>query len=413
MSQFHAISLFTGAGGLDYGFEAAGFDTKVAVEFDPVCVSTLKRSRHWPVLAVDLAKLASEDLLRSAGLKVSEADILIGGPPCQPFSKSGFWVHGASRRLDDPRSRTLRQYLRVLADTLPRTFLLENVEGFGFRGQDEGIDLIARSLRRINSKRGTSYSVSIAVLNAAAYGVPQTRKRVFIVGARDGTSFQFPAPTHADSRECEAPGSRLRKYVTAWDAIHDLPRPEDPFLAPRGKWARLLASIPEGENYLWHTERGGGTPLFGWRRRYWSFLLKLAKDRPAWTLQAQPGPATGPFHWENRKLSIAEMIQLQTFPRDVAIAGTYRDAVRQLGNAVPSLLGEILAREIARQLLGRRPYSTKLKLGVAEALVAPPPPGPTSKVPAEFLADSSRDSPHPGTGLGRRALSRRVTTLAP
>src|SRR3712207_2104614 len=107
-----------------------------------------------------------------------------------------------------------------------------------------------------------------------------------------------------------------------------------------GKWADLMPSIPEGRNYLWHTSRSGGLPLFGWRTRYWNFLLKLAKDQPSWTIQAQPGPATGPFHWESRKLSAAELGRLQTFP-DGLVYGCTRAGVQRLaGNAVPSALAE-------------------------------------------------------------------------
>src|SRR6185312_12245754 len=123
---------------------------------------------------------------------------------------------------------------------------------------------------------------------------------------------------------------------------HDLPAAAGAEHQLRGKWADLLPSIPPGMNYLWHTDRGGGEPLFGWRRRYWSFLLKLAPDQPSWTIQAQPGPATGPFHWDNRRLTGREMARLQTFPDDIQITGSLADAQRQIGNAVPSLLAEVL-----------------------------------------------------------------------
>src|SRR5262249_53513752 len=144
----------------------------------------------------------------------------------------------------------------------------------------------------------------------------------------------------------------LLPFATVWDAIGDLdPLPNGEDLEITGKWAALLPSIPEGKNYLWHTTRGGGAPLFGWRTRYWSFLLKLAKAQPAWTIPAQPGPATGPFHWNNRHLSARELCRLQTFPDDVIIAGGRRAAQKLLGNAMPSLLAEVLAREIRSQLL--------------------------------------------------------------
>ena len=95
-------------------------------------------------------------------------------------------------------------------------------------------------------------------------------------------------------------------------------------------------------------------PLFGWRTKFWSFLLKLAKDRPSWTIQAEPGPATGPFHWKSRLLSIEELCRLQTFPRGYEIQGDRRSAQRQVGNAVPSAIAELLGLEIRRQFFGER-----------------------------------------------------------
>jgi DNA (cytosine-5)-methyltransferase 1 len=182
-------------------------------------------------------------------------------------------------------------------------------------------------------------------------------------------------------------------------------RPNDPSLVARGKWAGLLPSIPEGENYLWHTSRGGGEPLFGWRRRYWSFLLKLAKAQPSWTLQAQPGPATGPFHWTNRRLSMRELARLQTFPDSFVIKGSASEAQRQLGNAVPSLLAEVLARAIASQLLGGPCRHDDLRLALPPA---PPPPAAevVTKVPAAYLSLRGDHDAHPGTGRGYRAVAR-------
>ncbi|HPS79887.1 MAG TPA: DNA cytosine methyltransferase, partial [Thermoanaerobaculaceae bacterium] len=121
-----ALSLYTGAGGLDLGFEAAGFETAVAVEIDPEAVATLRANRPWPVIDRDIHWVTSQEILATAGLREGEADVLIGGPPCQPFSKSGYWASGDTKRLDDPRAGTMGAYLRVLRDTLPKAFLLEN-----------------------------------------------------------------------------------------------------------------------------------------------------------------------------------------------------------------------------------------------------------------------------------------------
>ena len=405
MSKLKAISLFTGAGGLDFGFEAAGFRTAVALEIDARCCATLRHNRNWPLVERDIAAVPTEALLEIAGLRTGEADVLIGGPPCQPFSKSGFWATGHAKRLDDPRSTTIEGYLRVLAEARPRAFLLENVEGLGFKGKDEGLQLILSRLSTINATHGTAYKASIATVNAADYGVPQLRRRVMVIGSRDGTLFRFPAPTHVAPAEAAPIDGRVR-HVTAWDALHDLHDAADPAAIVRGKWANLLPTIPEGQNYLWHTDRGGGEPLFGWRRRYWSFLLKLAKGQPSWTIQAQPGPATGPFHWNNRRLTMREMARLQTFPDDVEIVGTLADAQRQLGNAVPSLLAEVLGRAIAAQLLGERGMRASPLLAIQSAGRPIPPPQSVRRVSREFLDLKGDHEAHPGTGKGNRALAR-------
>ncbi|NJL29018.1 MAG: DNA cytosine methyltransferase [Thermoanaerobaculia bacterium] len=405
-TRLKAISLFTGAGGLDLGFEAAGFSTAVAVEMDPEAVATLRHNRDWPVIDRDIHDISSAELLSTAKLGEAEADVLIGGPPCQPFSKAGYWANGATLRLEDPRAGTLGAYLRVLRETLPRAFLLENVPGLAYRGKNEGLELVERVVKQINRERGTHYQLAVARLNAADYGTPQLRERLFVVGSRDGVELSFPAPTHQPSPQAgQATLAKLPSYATAWDALGDLEDDDNPELAMRGKWADLLPSIPEGENYLWHTHRGGGVELFGWRRRFWSFLLKLAKDRPSWTIQAQPGPAIGPFHWKNRRLSARELCRLQTVPDDYEVLGSSLAVQRQLGNAVPSALAEVLARAIRRQLFGDR-IDRRATLAPAPRLPIPPPE-PVSSVPARFASQVGKHEAHPGTGKGYAALARR------
>jgi len=163
----------------------------------------------------------------------------------------------------------------------------------------------------------------------------------------------------------------------------------------------LLPSIPEGENYLWHTDRGGGLPLFGWRRRFWSFLLKLAKAKPSWTVQAQPGPAVGPFHWRNRRLSARELCRLQTVPDAYEVVGDLRAAQRQLGNAVPSALAEVLARAIRTQILGDDVTTAATLLpGLRRPI---PEPEPARPVPRKYHALIGDHEPHPGNGKGYAA----------
>lgn len=397
------LSLFTGAGGLDLGLEAAGFEPVLCVEVDEDSRATLKRNRPGWRLAEpgDIHALEPDEILRQAEIKPRELRLLAGGPPCQPFSKSAYWSNGNGSGLQDPRARTLRAYLRVVEAALPEVLLLENVKGLAYRNKDEGIRLLRRELAAINRRKGTSYALQEIHLNTAVYGVPQMRERLFLVATVNGRTLELPPVTHG-----EADG--LEPYRTAWDAIGHLDHETWPSeLNPTGRWAALLPSIPEGQNYLWHTprnEQNGGEPLFGWRTRYWSFLLKLAKNQPSWTIQAAPGPATGPFHWRSRLLSIEELCRLQTFPEGYEIVGTRLSAHRQLGNAVPSAIAELLGLEIRRQLFGERVRRT-LRL-IPPARTDCPPPERPSRVPKEYLHLRARHREHPGTGLGPGARRR-------
>ena len=349
-------------------------------------------------------------ILSMAGLQVADADLLAAGPPCQPFSQAGLWARGGTARIDDPRAETLIAFMRAWRAILPRAVLMESVPGLVHGGTDV-VDYIGREISAINREHGTHYELLWTVLNSADYGVPQLRRRFVLVSSREGRPFEFPEPTHHDGGQLQFGAAGAVPHRTAWDAIGDLKPPADG-LEPTGRWAELLRSIPEGENYLFHTERGGGEPLFGWRRRYWSFLLKLAKSRPSWTIPAEPGSATGPFHWNSRRLSTRELCRLQTIPDDVEIVGSYRSAHRQIGNAVPSLLAEVLGRAIRRQLFDDAGLDRKLILLPPDRSPPPPAEQPTP-VPNHYLAAGSSDTPHPGTGLGRAALERRRATLAP
>lgn len=402
-NDLSVLSLFTGAGGLDLGLEAAGFEPVLCVEVDNESRETLKRNRPaWRLSDPgDIHELAPAQLLRQAGLKPRQLTLLAGGPPCQPFSKSMYWSTGDAPRLRDPRAKTLDAYLDAVEATLPQVLLLENVKGLTFDGKDEGLRLLERGLRRINKAHSTSYAPQTITINAADYGVPQIRERVFVLASVDGRQIEMPAPTHGE-------GPNKEPFLTAWDAIGELDVDSWPAeLYASGRWARLLPSIPEGQNYLWHTPRNsesGGEPLFGWRTRFWSFLLKLAKTQPSWTIQAEPGPATGPFHWKSRLLSIEEMCRLQTFPRDYTIVGARRAARRQVGNAVPSALGELFGLEVRRQLCGDR-VRRGLRL-LPERSPECPAPERISRVPREYLELRAKHREHPGTGRGPAARRR-------
>jgi DNA (cytosine-5)-methyltransferase 1 len=284
--------------------------------------------------------------------------------------------------------------MRCVEELLPEVFVLENVYGISYSGKEEGFHFLEREIARINKRQRTQYVFSWRVVRAVNFGVPQIRERFFLVAHRGGKRFDFPEATHGEGDSAGGLfGELLAPFATAWDAIGGMEPGREEDLRVRGSWADLLPSIPEGENYLWHTPRKGGLPLFAWRSRYWSFLLKLAKNKPSWTIQAQPGPAIGPFHWKNRLLSVREMARLQTFPDDVTFVGSRVAVQRQIGNAVPSLITEILGRSIQAQFFDSKP-AAKLKLAIPARGPVPPAERVTAvperfkPLPAEMLVET-------------------------
>lgn len=345
VSELPAISLFSGAGGLDLGVERAGYRITVALDHDHDSCDTLRA--NFPATSVlhgDIRRFATEQILEAAGLAPGEAALLVGGPPCTPFSKSGYWLE-YKRAGRDPEASLLDHYLRVLDEARPRTFLLENVYGLAYKNHNA-----PWFEKLLKTCRGLGYCVTEQVVLAADFGVPQRRQRVFIMGSLDRKP-EFPLPTHSGPHETRKGwDTSLPGHVTTGDAIGDLAERDDlrePDEGVNGQYGHLLPEIPPGDNYLFYTEkRGHPAPLFKWRSRFWSFLLKLDPAQPSPTIQAQPGPYVGPFHWENRRLRLPEIKRLQTFPDDFGIVGSRRSAQVQVGNAVPPLLAEQIARSL-------------------------------------------------------------------
>lgn len=399
-----ALSFFTGAGGLDLGVREAGFHPALSIEADASARWTL--AANWPDHKLadpgDVHDLSLAQIEEQSGLSRGEVGLLFGGPPCQPFSKAALWHTGKVSRLKDPRARTLTAMLDAVEHFLPDAVLIENVSGLA-AGRGSGASYVSRRFAAINRACGTKYRPAVFVLNALDYGVPQARERLFIVASRSGTRFVPPSPSHF---EPEIAGTRPR-WRTCWDSIGHLTASDHELelLEPSGKWADLLPSIPEGQNYLWHTDRGGGHPIFGWRRRYWSFLLKLAKNRPAWTVAASPGPATGPFHWDNRRLSVAELAALQTFPANYRWPVAYRLAQAQIGNAVPPALSAAVAVALRAQCFdGLVLDATRFVPGERTDC---PRAARVRRIPKALKGLELDTSPHPGHGMGPGAEARR------
>lgn len=368
-SRLPVISLFSGAGGLDLAVERVAdaplvapkkpstspFRIAVATDYAKQALDTLALNLHDTTTVVgDIRTTSTNDLMRAASISTGDAAIVIGGPPCTPFSKSGFWL-AEKRESRDPNASLLEEYVRVVAQARPAAFILENVQALTYKTHRTHFERLLAALGELG------YNPQWKVLLAADYGVPQLRRRVFIVGRRDGKAFRFPEPTHGGPSETTRKWDRTKlPHVTTAEAFAGLKESPEPNELVEGKFGELAAEIPPGFNYLWHTPRYGGKDVFEWRSRYWTFLLRLDPSRPSSTLQAQPGPYVGPFHWENisnehgdmraRRLRIPELLRLMTFPDTFHVFGSRLDVQRQLGNAVPLELGKAVVRALAIQL---------------------------------------------------------------
>ena len=363
-----AVALFCGAGGLSLGFKRAGFDLLFSTDIDTDAVQSYRT--FFPSANVwrgDIRQLDPATLPNSV-------DILLGGPPCQGFSSAGqkFW--------DDERNKLLTEYIRILDASRPKWFLMENVEGLltAWDGQ-----YICETVKAVLS---LGYNVTLEKIYAHAYGVPQRRKRVVLVGNRLGHIFRFPPHSHNVS------GAIFRKSeATFLEATSDLPpattdservikyaRPSQNDLQ---NWLRSdqtdvaqhfyfvqgddqrarMAVLKPGQTMndlpeeLQHdsfkrranrrvcdgtpTEKRGGAP---------SGIKRLIADEPALTIT---GAAMREFIHpsENRPLSLRECARLQTFPDNYIFSGTAASCLQQIANAVPPLIAEIIAAHIVKE----------------------------------------------------------------
>lgn len=337
------VSLFSGCGGIDIGFERAGFKTVFATDiWNLACVTIKNNFPEAEVLCDDIQNIDFKIIKNNH----SNIDILTGGPPCPPFSKSRFYRKEKSRGIEDADGfMTISNYFRALEELSPKVFFFENVHGFVYKPHKEALEMLESEAERLG------YNVTYRVVNAANFGVPQTRERFICVGVKKNYKpFVFPEETHRDPKKIN--GNEIHPWVTAGDVLRDIDfdLPEDESMQAGSKHKHLLKEVPPGDNYLFFTqERGHPNPQFKWRSRYWSFLLKLSPDRPSWTIQASHSNNMGPFHWKNRFLRIQEIKRIQTFDDDYELTGNYREQWRQVGNAVPPKLAEKIAKAINEQ----------------------------------------------------------------
>jgi DNA (cytosine-5)-methyltransferase 1 len=341
-----AIDLFCGAGGLSIGLTDAGFSIIAALDNDPVAIQSYRDNIGPHVHFAAIEDVSASDLLSSAGIEPGECTLLAGGPPCQGFS-----LQRRGHR-DDARNGLVRHFIRMVEDIQPQFFLMENVEGLLSKHGKPYLREFSLRASRLD------YFLHLQLLNAADYGVPQRRRRAFLIGERTrdfAPKFKFPNATTP------------LKARTVRDAIGDLPSPPrdgscHPHYQNHFREARLAAINIER---IRHVPPGGGREHLpahlqldchrnNLGHRHKDVYGRLAWDEPSVTLTARFDSFTrGRFAHpeEDRSLTIREGARIQTFPDSFVFAGNREDQARQVGNAVPPQLGERLGQAISAALV--------------------------------------------------------------
>ena len=346
-SKNQAISFFSGAGGLDIGTQLAGVKVISSLDFDRDSVATMKSNKyftHAKHLFQDIKEVSSKDYKQIIRDDNPEKLIIVGGPPCQPFSKAGYWVTHENRLgSNDPRNM-IGQYLRIIEEIKPDGFLLENVESLLHPKNVHAAIELEEAIEKLGY-----YSIRYKV-NALDFGVPQKRKRVFFIASRKPIT-ALPIPTHGDKKlSLINPEIKPIERVIDWIGKFDTPYYFEKEEITKGKtYYNELLAVPPGKNYIALTAKEGyPNPKFEANKRFWTFLLKLHPNQPSWTIAAQPGPWVGPFHWTSRRLRVPEIGAIQTFPEDYRFVGNRRSVQKQIGNAVPSLLGKAMVKHLLK-----------------------------------------------------------------
>ncbi|CAO4175002.1 Cytosine-specific methyltransferase [Methylorubrum populi] len=379
MSRPIGIDLFAGAGGMSLGFEQAGFDVRACVEVDPVHCAVHKF--NFPECAViprSVVAVTARDIRDAAGIGDAPVDCVFGGPPCQGFSMIG------KRVLDDPRNALVQEFVRLVAELDARTFVFENVKGLTVGSHRQVLDELVVAFAEV----GYDVRLPWRVLDAAHYGVPQHRERLFLLGARRGMQLpSYPTPT-------TWPADRMRKVEdlplgpTCKDALDDLPNADDfdvlnltdavrteAFRSPSRYAAEMRCLSNDAWHYGYPRRWAPGMLTSSWRTEHTpisrarfaatqpgqtepiSRFYKLRPDGLSNTLRAGTDGARGaftsprPIHYaQPRCVTVREMGRLHGFPDWFRFQWTKWHGARQIGNAVPPPLARAVANQVVEAL---------------------------------------------------------------
>ena len=351
MDNLNILDLFSGCGGFSHGFEQAGFNVVLGLDNEPSAMKTFSYNHpNAKAVCADITKICPKELINQAQASI---DVIIGGPPCQGFSLTG------TRDPKDQRNKLYKYYVDIVKESKPKAFIIENVIGLAtlYNGK------VKEDIHKTFTKLG--YNVVSKVLLASDYGVPQNRKRFFIVGIKkEFNIFEFPEPTHSDNK------------VTCEEALSDLPGlSSDDYLgdevqqytaSPLTKYQKLMRKkskklhnhvatkhsdevvkvislVPEGGN---HKDLPPGV---GESRKFNEAWTRYHSKKPSKTIDTGH---RNHFHYKwNRVPTVRENARLQSFPDHFIFSGTRTSQNRQVGNAVPPLLAKALAEKLKEVLL--------------------------------------------------------------
>lgn len=338
-NSFNAIDLFCGAGGLHIGFERAGFHINLCVDNNSLVEKTHRRNfPEIPMINRDISLISIDEINDYCSENI---DIIIGGPPCQGFSTIGKRVSSdpEKRSQKDPRNELVISYAKIVRELKPKFIVMENVKGILTMNGGAYLQTVLSELRQ------AGYTVDHKLINMADYGVPQIRERVIILGNRLGLPVKFPVPDHSDN-----PNDNMPSWNCCWDVLKDLEHLDDKpefnhvFLKHTPKNIERYKLIPEGGRL---PEDSLSPELY--RKNFGNTYKRLSRSRPALTMV--PGNDAFPIHPTlNRSLTVREAARIQTFPDSIIFEGNRRQQGHQVGNAVPPVFSEKLAKFIMDQM---------------------------------------------------------------
>ena len=359
-----AISLFSGAGGMDVGVLQAGFDIKACVEIDKNCCATLRenikrKKRNTLVYEGDIRELSPGTILEEIELQAGQVDLLFGGPPCQAFSQIG-----RQKSLEDERGLLLYQMIRYAEAIQPRAIMMEQVKGLltakDLSGKSGGVfESFVAQLEEMD------YVPKWRVMLAAQYGVPQLRERVFIVATKKPNGFKFPEPTHDKPERCDSLFALL-PYTTVGEAIKGIRNPvrkgetseipdDSHYDVTPARDRERIHGVPEGKNLSSQTQLPK-EQICGLTKKDTTKFLRLDRNKPSNTLR---GGEIFYHPTEDRYLTPREYMRIHGYPDDYVLRGPIRgrtgtvrdlDQHRQIGNSVPPPLARAIAEKVKEVL---------------------------------------------------------------